>query len=363
MSRARVARKSRARRGRREAGRKTTRPGVAALDRLQRTAGNTAVLSLLAVQRDDDYASPPAPVPMPGSLVPRYVPPAPIAGRVRERIVAWLDSRKTGISMQVQAGTVSMPELVAQIREQVAGAAAAEVVQIESLIRQRLGRFTPPRTRGRQTPPGQASELAARLKNLLGKEVEVGTDAANLVISVSGAVGRVRVGDVEASAEAGTGGVGGKVRIGRGTVTASPDAFGLKASIPMGSGSGTFAAKLSKSGATWSKWSASFSLPIVGRSTIAPRPAADAIGDSVRKAEQAIRDIAGHLHRGGIPTDGYVRERIGKVTPAIGKVGSAIETQEGPNVSASIGAGGGPKEVGGQTVQEAHVGVSLVIAF
>lgn len=336
---------------------------MAALDRLQRTAGNGAVNSLLAVQRDDDFASPPTPLPMPGSLVPRYVPPAPIAGRVRERIVAWLDSRKTGISLQVQDGTVSMPELVAQIREQVAGAAAAEVVQIESLIRQRLGRFTPPRTRGRQTPGGQTSELAARLKNALGKQVEVGTNAANLVISVSGAVGKLKAGDVEASAEAGTGGVGGKVKVGGGTVTASPDSFGLKASIPVGSGNGTFAAKLSKSGDAWSKWSASFSLPIVGRSTIDARPVADAIGDSVRKAEQATRDIAGHLHRGGMPTDPYVRERIGKVTPAIGKVGSAVKAQEGPNVSVRVGAGGGPKEVGGQTVQEAHVGVSLVIAF
>lgn len=283
--------------------------------------------------------------------------------RVRTAIESWLDSHKLGISMQKDAGSISMPEVVAQIREEVAGAAAVEPFQIESLARQRLGHAAPPGTRGRPTPLGQTSELTARLKNLLGQKVEVGTDAANLVISVSGAVGKVAVGDVEASAEAGTGGIAGQVRVGPGTVTASPDAFALKTSIPMGGGTGVFAAKLAKDGDAWSKWSASFSFPVVGRTIVDARPAVTAIGSSVRQAEQALRDIAGHLGGGGGPADSYVRERIGQITPAISNVGSAVTKQEGPSVTVRVGASGGPTQVGGQSVQEATVGVSVVIAF
>ena len=332
---------------------------------IQRSAGNRAVSTLVRLQRDgvpspDGRAAPR----LPGSLLPgpEFFAPKPIPQKVRTAVEDWLDLHKFGILLQKDAGSISMPEVIARMREEVAGAGGIEVYQLEQLARQRLGHAAPPPTRGRQTPGGQASELAARLKNILGKKVEVGNDAANLVISVSGAVGKLRAGGIEATAEAGAGGVGGKVKIGRGTVSVAPDEVGLKTTIPLGGSDGVFAAKLAKDGDTWSKWSASFSFPVVGRSIVDARPATDAIGASVRKAEAAIRDIAGHLQEGGMPTDAFVLERIGQVTPAISKVGGAVKTQD-PGVSVRIGASGGPRDVGSHRVQEATVGVSVVVAF
>ncbi len=295
---------------------------------------------------------------------PEFFAPRPIPADVRQRIEDWLDSRRIGISIQTDAGTISMPEVVARIRDEVPGAADVEVFQVEQLARQRLGHAAPPQTRGRQTPSGQTSELVARLKNLLGAKVEVGTDAANLVVSITGVVGRLRAPGVEATAEAGAGGVEGRVSVGgRATVTATPDSFGLRTTFPMGRTNGVFAARLSRSGDTWSRWSTSFSFPIVGRTLVDARPAVDAIGSSVRAAEQAIRDIAAHLHGGGSPTDDVVRERIGQITPAISNVGKAVEEQPGPSVTLRVQAGGGPREIGGRQVQEATAGVSLVIVF
>jgi hypothetical protein len=63
-----------------------------------------------------------------------------------------------------------------------------------------------------------------------------------------------------------------------------------------------------------------------------------------------------------MPTDEFVRERIGQITPAISKVGGAVKAQD-PGVSVRIGASGGPRDVGGQRVQEATFGVSVVVAF
>ncbi|MBW3578939.1 MAG: hypothetical protein KY462_14600 [Actinobacteria bacterium] len=335
---------------------------------LHQQVGNVAFGQLLRLQRDDQPGGggpvslrmrpPPSLLPGPGLLLPR-----PVPDDVRAGIEAWLDRRRIGISMQVDAGTISLPELVAQIREEVTGAARVEVFQIEDLVRRRLGAYTPPPQRGRQTPAGQASELAARLRNILGMQVRVGSDAANLVVSISGAVATARAGGVEARAEAGPGGVSGTLGTGRVTATASPDSFGLRATIPLAGAEGVFAARLARDGDTWSRWSVSLSFPVVGRRPIDARPAAEAIASSVTAAEGAIRDIAAHLHGGGSPTDSYVRERAGRISPAISRVSSAVQRRDGPNVTVRLGAEGGPSQVAGERVQAATAGVSLVIEF
>lgn len=332
---------------------------------VQRSAGNAAVGELVRINREPPGALDLSPRGK-RSLVPRaeMLQPDPVPSRVRDAITAWLESHKMGITMQVDSGTISMPEVIASIRDEVAGAKAVEPWQVTQIVRGVLGRYAPPDTRGTQTPMGQQSELAARLGNVLGTKVEVGNEAANLVVKVSGALATVKAGGVEARAEAGAGGVKGTVDIGgRVKATATPSSVGFSAPIPMGSAQGKFAAKLSKSGDSWSKWSASFSFPVVGDKPIDARPAVNALESSVREAEAAISDIAGHLAGGGAPADDFVRERIAKISPAIKNVGAAVKERKGPNVTVKIGGSGGPKEVGGQRVQESTVGVSVVIEF
>lgn len=336
---------------------------------LHQQVGNAAFGRLLRVQRDDPSGGGPVSLRMRPPLDPlrpdlRLLAPRPVPDDVRVGIGSWLDRHRTGITLEVDAGTISMPEVVARIRDEVPGAAQAEAWQVEVLVGGRLGAYAPPPQRGRQTPAGQASELAARLRNLLGLQVRVGSDAANLVVSVSGAVATARAGGVEARAEAGPGGVSGALGIGgRVTATASPDSFGLRTTIPLAGAEGVFAARLARDGDTWSRWSVSLSFPVVGRRPIDARPAADAIASSVTAAEGAIRDIAAHLHGGGSPTDGYVREQAGRISPAISQVGSAVERRQGPNVTVRLGAEGGPTEVAGGRVQAVTAGVSLVIEF
>lgn len=341
-----------------------TSPEAGALH-LQRLAGNRAAASVAAVNRDASQALDLSPRKAASlRMRPELLLPDPIPAKVRAQILSWLESHKLDITIRVDEGAISMPEVIADVREAVAGAADVEPFQVKQLVDEVMGRYAPPATRGKQTQRGQESELAARLANVLGRKVQVGGDSGRLVLSLSGVVAGAKAAGVGVGAEAGTGGIKGTVDIkGRVKATATPSSFALKTSIPMGSATGVFAAKLSKSEGSWSKWSASFSFPVVGNKPVDARPAVDAIRSSVVEAEAAIRDIAAHLHRGGSPTDDYVLKRIGKISPAIKNVGAAVKKPKGPNVTLKVGAGGGPRKVGGQAVQESTIGVSVVVVF
>lgn len=335
---------------------------------LQRTAGNAAVGSLLNVQRDGESGGgssllsmrPPAATGLP-SLVPRLTPEqlAEILAedearqeRLRPLVTRWLDAQRSWIVDQVRQGALSMPELVARIRDEVEGAKDVPPVFFERLVRQHLGGVAPPATRRNVTHAGVVSEIGAIISNVTSARIRVGTDAAGLSVGISGTA-------------RGTLAVGGGVSVG---VEATHKSVGVDLEFPFVGGSrGKAKGKIDKKGT----WELAVSLPLAGKKPIAAVPTAEAIGKSVREAEEAARGVVSLLNAGEDPDTEAIQELIGKVGSAlkdIQKVAAATPSSRGPQLTLELGVGGGQREVvprAGDPVSlpEVRGGISIVLRF
>jgi hypothetical protein len=323
-----------------------TEPSHARLLRLQATAGNAAVARAV-LARD----------------LPALVPPIRIeemAPAAAAKVAAYLETMRLAIQLRKQDGTISMPEVVNMVRQNVPEALAATPFQVELVITDTLKGDAPPYARAAQSADGRSAQLEASILNQLPKppkELKLYAGPGSLSFSMSGVEAQVKAGPVTATADQG----GGKVTVKEGDVTVTGtgsfagDAFGLKASV----GAASFDASIHKDGGTkqWSKWQANLKFPIAGGETVEERPPTEEITESVMKAQGAIADVIAHLQAGGSPTDDFVKAKMGDIKPAITKVSAAVEQRKGPKASVSVSVGGGDPKLGTYGM------VSLVIEF
>jgi hypothetical protein len=291
-------------------------------------------------------------------LVPRLGPPQPMEDAIRMKVVAYLERMRLAIQLHNMDGTMSMPELVNQVRQNVPEALAATPFQIEMAIVEVLGGDTPPPVRKVVTPDGRSQEVAARILNSIPKppkELQLHAGPGTLTFAFAGEA-KAHVGPVTAKADKDGGSV--TVKQGEASLTGQAsfagDSVGLKASIKGLS----FDAQLRKgAGNEWSKFAATVKIPIGGDETVEDRPPLEEITAAVVQAEAAINDVVAHLAQGGSPSDEAVRSKMALIKPAFEKVGEAVEARKGPQAGLKLTVGTGDPKLGSYGV------VSLVVEF
>lgn len=128
------------------------------------------------------------------------------------------------------------------------------------------------------------------------------------------------------------------------------DSFGITTKV----GDATFGAKIEKQNETWSKWSMSLSVAVVGEASESVMPG-DQLKQTVEKANAAVGRVINHLLAGGSPTDDVVKQALEDIKPAIDGVSKAVAKPKGPSVT--IGGSVSGNAAGWQA------GVSLIVHF
>lgn len=292
-------------------------------------------------------------------LVPRLQPPQPMDEAVRQHVVTYLEKMRLAIQLHNLEGTISMPELVNQVRQNVPEALAATPFQIELVITEILAGDTPPPVRKVDSSDGRAAEVEAKILNSIPKppkELKLHAGPGTLTFAFTGEA-KLQAGPVTATADKDGASVG--VKDGDASVTAqgafAGDSFGLKASVK----GVAFDAQIKKDSATnqWSKFTANVKIPIAGNETVEDRPPQEEIVAAVMQAEAAINEVAAHLAQGGSPTDEVVKSKMALIKPAFEKVGAAVEERKGPQASVKLSVGTDDPKLGTYGV------VSLVVEF
>ena len=86
------------------------------------------------------------------ALVPKIAAPEPLPVPIAMRVVAYLERMRLAIMLRNRDGTISMPELVNLVRQNVPESLAGTPCQIEMEISETLGGDTPPPVRGVAAP-------------------------------------------------------------------------------------------------------------------------------------------------------------------------------------------------------------------
>ena len=292
-------------------------------------------------------------------LVPRIGPPQPMDEAIRMKVIAYLDRMRLAIQLRNQEGSLSMPELVNQVRQNVPEALAATPLQIELVITEVLAGDTPPSVRPVVTPDGRSQQVAARILNSIPKppkELKLHAGPGTLTFAFAGEA-KAQVGPVTAAADKDGGSLTVKQRDASVTGQASfaGDSVGLKASIKGLS----FDAQIRKDAASrqWSRFAATVKIPIGGDETVEDRPPLEEVAAAVIQAEAAINEVVAHLAQGGSPADEVVRQKMALIKPAFEKVGEATEARKGPQAGLKLTVGSGDPQLGAYGV------VGFVVEF
>ena len=333
-------------------------PPVVALGQV---AGNRAVSGL--IQRQGGYtptiSPPPINLQVPSDSRLAGQPATGLSDTVVAAVRSYLADRRYEIGNKAVAGTLSMPELIQTIREEVPGASSAPVDQLEKVVRSELGVTAPPPFRRKRTAQGAGAELAARIANALPSAPKLRVDFAgsSVALTMKGLVATTSVGGAKVTATGTPGGGEVTAEGGGASVTASgsADAFGLTAKFERAA----FEAKIEKDDRTgnWSKWEVGLRVSVVGDEPLEPMPDIPELREAAVKAEAAIRQIVAHLQAGGKPDDAKVKELMKDVKPAIEGVKRAVETPAGPKVTVGAGVKGGDDKLG------TMAGLTLIVEF
>lgn len=275
----------------------------------------------------------------------------------KQKVVDYLNRMRVAIQLHNEEGTISMPELVNWVRQNVPESLTATPFQIEMVITETLAGDTPPPVRKVDSADGRAAQVESKILNSLPKppkELKIYAGPGSLTFGFSGDA-TLKVGAVTAKGDKDGGSV--TVKEGDKSLGASftGDSFGLKASVH---GLG-FEAQVRKDSGTkeWSKFNATVKIPIAGNETVEGRPPNEEITETVMAAEAAIEDVIAHIAQGGSPTDEVVKTKMGAIKPALEKVTKATEARKGPQGSVKVTVGSGDPKLGTYGM------VSLVIEF
>jgi hypothetical protein len=293
------------------------------------------------------------------SVIPQLKPPEPMPAAIAMRVVPYLERMRLAIQLHNTEGTISMPEVVNMVRQNVPEALACTPFQIELQITETLGSDTPPAARKQQSADGRSAQMEASILNSLPKppkELKLYAGSGSLAFSISGEA-TLKAGPVTAKVD--KDGADVTVKEGDASVGAkgsfAGDSFGLKASIK----GATFDAQLKRDETTkqFSKFTANVKIPIAGGETVEARPPVEDVTETVMKAQAALAEVAQYLHDGGSPTDEFVKTKMGEIKPALSKVSAAVEERKGPQATLKFSVGTGDPKLG------TYGTVSLVIEF
>jgi hypothetical protein len=270
---------------------------------------------------------PRSPIALPPLLPLTAVPTLP--PEVESAVDRWLENQRVMLQLDAAEGRTSMPEVVDRVRRAVAVAASAAPEAIRFRVNAIVGPI--PLSRTKASLGGQKSQMEAKLSNLFPTpptSITFGSSTTSVTLGISGA-------EIKGPAKT--------------SIQGSWDgsAFGLKTDV----GGVKLSGKVKRDGEKWS-WSAGLTIPLLGEE-IDEYPDVSAV---VSDAHAAISETVGHVRGGGSPTDPYVRERLGKIKPAIDAAGRIAKRADKP--SATLRVTGSGDDAGGWTA-----GVSLVIEF
>jgi hypothetical protein len=345
----------------------------AAVETLQRQAGNRAVAALIARQGAD----------APTAAGPRLTGVDLFSGlrtqdigaqlaqqdalrrRLEPAITSFVEQHRIEINMRLPDG-ISMPELIDMVRRGVPDATQLDPTEIARVVQQVFGGVRIPEHR--RDRAGMNEELAARVRNALPsipRELTiVEGPGGSLRLTMSGVEGEARAGGGRVSGTVGPGGADASVRTSGGTeVTAhagtdsasvgvrsgsvevtghaaySGREFGIEGSV----GPVHFAGSVSQNArGEWTNWSAQLGLPELDPS----QPDMQAVSHTMQAAGEAMGDIVRRVQAGASPTDPALQEAFGRVREAMSQV-SAIhaEREKSPGVSVGVRAEGHDGEV------------------
>jgi hypothetical protein len=330
---------------------------AAAILALQRSAGNAAVTRMLARAPTD------APIMLPGLNTP-LVPPigagsslgqAPMS--VQMPVDAYLDNHTADILEKVLAGTISIPEMVAELRQKVPQASTIPSSTLAGLVAShRFSNATLhiPDVRGKTDASGMTKQAEASIANALPSvptSVSLSGAAGTLTLSISGVKLQTAKDGVHVTVDAGKDGP--SVEAKKGDVSAGASAkwdgseFGIKTQVKDAKLDG----KVSKDPTKGWSWSAGLVMPLWG-SEIDVVPD---LGKVVSDAQDAIGESVAYIQGGGSPKDSYVTDRLAKIKPAIDAAQRTAKANKGPAATLRASVGGG---AGGFTA-----GVTLTVEF
>jgi hypothetical protein len=340
-------------------------PHVAEILALQRTAGNAAVARAVLARDPNTAWVPPigsgytigGGYGLKGISAPGVYVPPPIPDDVAAAVKSYVQTRQIAIGERVKAGSVSMPEVVAQTRAECPAALRIEPYQVAALVGEVMGRETPPETRGKLTVDGARAQIEASISNsfkLPPTSVTLRNKAGSLELSISGIKAETKIAGAKVTATADKD--SGSIEASKGGVSVKAegsfkgDSFGVGTKV----GDVSFGAKIEKEKDAWSKWSMSVSIPVVGEAADAVPPA-DQLHDAVVKANDAVGRVISHVTSGGSPTDDVVKNALADIKPAIDAVDKATSKPKGSSVTVTGTASGSSSGW--------SAGVSVVITF
>jgi hypothetical protein len=321
---------------------------AAAILALQRSAGNAAVSRMLARAPTDapllpGIADPGKPSLVPGLGASLHFDEVPMS--VQMPVDAYLDQHTPEILEKVLAGTISIPEMVAELRQKVPQASTVSGSALAGIVRGHKysnATLKIPEERKKVDATGLTKQAEASIANALPSvptSVSLSGSAGSLTLSISGVQIKTKVGGAQVKVDAGKDGPSAEVKKGDVSVGASAKwdgtEFGLKTQVKDAKLDG----KVSKDPTKGWTWSAGLVMPLWG-SEIDVLPDLNKV---VGEAQGAISESVAYIQGGGSPTDSYVTDRLAKIKPAIEAAQRTAQQSRGPaaTLRASVGGGAG----------------------
>jgi hypothetical protein len=332
-------------------------PAAASILALQRSAGNAAVAQMLA--RDPVSDAPVAsPVGLPGIGGPPIIL-NDLPMSVQMPVDAFLDQEFPNYLTKSLAGTLSVPEVVAEIRQRVPQAASVSGSALAGVVR--LHRFSNasfkvPEERKKVDAMGLGKQAEAAIANALPSvptSVTLSGAAGSLRLSISGATIKTKIGGATVKVDAGKDGAEAEVKKGDVSAGASAAWSGKEFAIKTDVKGAKLEGKVAKDDTKGWGWSASLVMPLVGDEIDVLPDLQKVVGE----AHTAIAEVVAHIQGGGDPKDSYVTERLAKIKPAIEGAQRAAQRSKGPSVTLRGNVGG---DFGGGNFS---AGVTLTIEF
>jgi hypothetical protein len=330
---------------------------AAAILALQRSAGNAAVNRMLARAPGD------APIMLPGLNTPL----TPGAGSslglgqvpmsVQMPVDAYLDNHTPDILEKVLAGTISIPEMVAELRQKVPQASTISSSSLAGLVAShRFSNATLhiPDVRGKVDAGGLTKQAEASIANSLPSiptSVSLSGSAGTLTLSISGVKLQTAKDGVHVTAEAGKDGPSVEAKKGDVSAGASAKWDGSEFAIKTQVKDAKFDGKVSKDPAKGWSWSVSMVMPLWGSEIDVVPDLTKVVSD----AQDAIGESVAYIQGGGSPKDSYVTDRLAKIKPAIDAAQRAATKSKGPAATLRANVGGG---AGGFSA-----GITLTVEF
>jgi hypothetical protein len=328
---------------------------------LQRSAGNAAVTQMLARAPTD------APL-LPGitdlnkPLVPGLG--ANLGGvvelpmGVQMAVDQYLENQKFTYNQKVLEGTISVPEVVAEIRQRVPQAASTPGAALATAVRMHDFKINLriPEDRVKVDSMGLAKQAEAAIANALPSvptSVTLSGAAGSLKLSISGVQIKTKVGGATVKVDAGKDGAEAEVKKGDVSVGASAAWSGKEFAIKTDVKGAKLEGKVAKDDTKGWGWSASLVMPLLGDEIDVVPDLQKVVGE----AHTAIAEVVAHIQGGGDPKDAYVTERLAKIKPAIDGAQRAAQKPKGPAVTLRANAGG---DFGGGGFS---AGVTLTVEF